>query len=587
MRNLLRIGTFFVLSATLPGFSLRAQQITTSTGLVQKASADNLAAMLVAVEATDPLPAAAAPAAGNFYSAAHLNWPPMPGNVNQLPVWPLGGNCYLVDDRDFSEAASGMGMRWLSLATESFESLNGPEVSAPVYGSNDLWLEITGFSGGQVNLSLHNPTNEIYAIWNTTNLLVGWDVAVEVWPTNAEVMPFTVPTLGRADLFLRAQDWTEVDSNSDGIPDWWIWKYFGDLSETATNLDSQGRTLLYDYQNGLDPNAIQFTVRLGNRHYNTTTATGNYLVVAGTPAYEAVLLANTNFDNAVWQPYDGVVHMDLGATDGVYRVWMGLKGRADDSQATWIGTEVTLTRTLPQITITSPTNAVVAQPYLQLQGYSAMPLGRVACDFNGVTNKPGFIIGHTLDTNTLSYTRDYFQCYDLLLTNGVNSITLHATDPAGNTFTTNLAVTLDYSSATNPVIEIIWPQDGMQICGSSLTLRGWTEDAAAKVAAMITDVSGNTNVVAGVVERDGKLWVEGLPLGVGTNQVILWVTNAAGLLSVTNLSVVKSDMTFALTSVSGDLWLPTVNVSGTISDPTAAVWVNGVEGTNNGDGTWR
>ncbi|MGA3284638.1 MAG: hypothetical protein ABSD57_09305 [Verrucomicrobiota bacterium] len=34
------------------------------------------------------------------------------------------------------------------------------------------------------------------------------------------------------------------------------------------------------------------------------------------------------------------------------------------------------------------------------------------------------------------------------------------------------------------------------------------------------------------------------------------------------------------------MWQPTVNLTGTISDATYAVWVNGVKGTNNGNGTW-
>jgi hypothetical protein len=66
----------------------------------------------------------------------------------------------------------------------------------------------------------------------------------------------------------------------------------------------------------------------------------------------------------------------------------------------------------------------------------------------------------------------------------------------------------------------------------------------------------------------------------------LWVTNSAGLSSETNISLVKSDMTLAVTNIDGDLWLPTVNVSGLISEATYSVWVNGVQGTNYGDGTW-
>jgi hypothetical protein len=58
-------------------------------------------------------------------------------------------------------------------------------------------LEPTGVSNGQAYLNLHNATNQVYAIWSTTNLLVGWNVETEVWPTNGVVMPFTVPTLDR------------------------------------------------------------------------------------------------------------------------------------------------------------------------------------------------------------------------------------------------------------------------------------------------------------------------------------------------------------------------------------------------------
>ncbi|MGH7991021.1 MAG: hypothetical protein ACREDS_12630, partial [Limisphaerales bacterium] len=45
-------------------------------------------------------------------------------------------------------------------------------------------------------------------------------------------------------------------------------------------------------------------------------------------------------------------------------------------------------------------------------------------------------------------------------------------------------------------------------------------------------------------------------------------------------------MTLTLDNTDGDLWNPTVNVSGSISDPTATVYVNGVQGTNYGNGTW-
>ena len=131
-----------------------------------------------------------------------------------------------------------------------------------------------------------------------------------------------------------------------------------------------------------------------------------------------------------------------------------------------------------------------------------------------------------------------------------------------------------------------WPVNGMQICGGSFTLRGLVDDPSATVVASITDTNGDTNIVTGSVERSGVLWVQNLPLAEGTNLVTLWVTNAAGLLSMTNLMVVKSGMTMSLDWIDGDLWMPTVNAGGSVSDASYNVWVNGVEATNNGDGTW-
>ena len=241
---------------------------------------------------------------------------------------------------------------------------------------------------------------------------------------------------------------------------------------------------------------------------------------------------------------------------------------------------------------------MVAQPYVQLQGYSPLPLAGVTYDLSNavtfVTDQPGNLIGQTLDTNTLSFTTNYFQCFDIPLTNGPNWIAVHCSDAAGNVTTTNLSIALDYSAATNPVIRLTWPTNSMAICASSFTLRAWTEDASATVGARMVDTGGNTNLLSGVMERSGVLWVDNVPLAEGSNWLTLWVTNAAGLSSETNIILVKSDMVLTLTNIDGlslpqvdaHLWLPQVDVSGLVDDPTATIYVNGVEGTNYGDGTW-
>jgi len=82
--------------------------------------------------------------------------------------------------------------------------------------------------------------------------------------------------------------------------------------------------------------------------------------------------------------------------------------------------------------------------------------------------------------------------------------------------------------------------------------------------------------------------VEDLPLSSGTNVLTIVVTDAVGNTSVTNINLAPSQVVITMNPVTPDsqLWQPTVNLSGTISALDYPVWVNGVKGTNHGDGTW-
>ena len=74
-------------------------------------------------------------------------------------------------------------------------------------------------------------------------------------------------------------------------------------------------------------------------------------------------------------------------------------------------------------------------------------------------------------------------------------------DLAGNVTVTNINLTLDFSSDhTPPVLTLVYPQDGDEVCGTSFTFRGLLDDPTATVMAQIVDPSGNTNNVNGLVE---------------------------------------------------------------------------------------
>jgi len=333
-------------------------------------------------------------------------------------------------------------------------------------------------------------------------------------------------------------------------------------------------------------------MRLGSRHFNTTNVTGSLVLTKGVPAQQAILVNDKDFAHAVWTKFDQNISFEIGPTDGVYEVWIGMKGFAPNDSPTWIGTDVYLDRKAPEIVISTPTNnTTVTAPWLQLKGYSPEELQSITYDLSNamtmITNQPGYSSTTDMDSNTREYTRNWFHCTDILLTNGLNAISVHCADNVGNVTTTNINITLDLASAAPPSIRVTWPRDGMDLAQSSFTLRGWTEDAASVISATIMDSNGNTNTIRGMVERTGVLWVDGLPLGDGTNQVILSVTNAAGLGATTNFCVFKSDMILAVTSITGSLWNPTVSLDGNVSDGNAQVWVNGVQGTNYRNGKWH
>ncbi len=101
----------------------------------------------------------------------------------------------------------------------------------------------------------------------------------------------------------------------------------------------------------------------------------------------------------------------------------------------------------------------------------------------------------------------FFQCLAVDLTNGENTVALRATDLAGNTSVTSFSYTLN-SDTTPPVLTLGWPQDGMTLCGGTFTVDGWLDDPTAAITLSYVDGQGNPQTVAGVVERDGRFWVE-------------------------------------------------------------------------------
>jgi len=122
LMNLIKkhFGSLFILGGFIVVLTLvRAQETPMPEQTIQ--SLTDLEVMLQALESTTPVPPESLPRSGTFWSAqfapgSHHAWPPLPGNILGLPVWPLGDGSYLLDDRNvdwpFAPARPRQQSRW-------------------------------------------------------------------------------------------------------------------------------------------------------------------------------------------------------------------------------------------------------------------------------------------------------------------------------------------------------------------------------------------------------------------------------------------------------------------------------------------
>ena len=221
------------------------------------------------------------PLFGNFYFAQNYGitpatgldafGPPLPADLRpDLPLYSLGNGNYVIDDYGVDYAAQSAAMSRSGMMGMGEDDSGGmtPMFS---FSTDGLWLEMTGVTNGLAYLDLNNATNQVYEILTKTNLsLTNWTIENEVWPTNSTVMPFNISELGRTNLFVWAMDWTGVTENGNTTPDWWFWNYFGITALSDSDLDSRGNTLLYDYQNQLDPNSGSVLIWIKTGQHSAT-----------------------------------------------------------------------------------------------------------------------------------------------------------------------------------------------------------------------------------------------------------------------------------------------------------------------------
>jgi hypothetical protein len=275
---------------------------------------DQLQAFLTLLESTPTISAAALPrhgmAGGAFFSLQNPNWPPLPGDVNGNPVW-QGDGIYLLDDLGFDYRLAGQshfhtGRRAANAGTlstasgvhaeddnggggmappggESDAVTNSPDgltYPPPNYGTN-LFLALQGTSNNLTSLLISNTTADVLLeLQGCTNLVSGnwFSVGFVNGSELTNCTPASVPVSQQGTLFFRIRSW--MDTYDTGIPDWWWYEYFGQI----TNVDAYAQDPAGD---GYD-NLAKFDLGLNpNLYFNTNTPGGFFgaLDASGTNAY--------------------------------------------------------------------------------------------------------------------------------------------------------------------------------------------------------------------------------------------------------------------------------------------------------------
>lgn len=528
--------------------------------------------------------------------------------TNGVPFVPIFGD--FADENNFS-VGNNIWINPAEGAIDELETFNYPLSAAAVFQAYTNAACAISITGQPQNQAVMVGSNATFAVAASSQLPLYYQWYYDtntplVGATNAS-LTFTVETSSRgiysvavsniaASVFSTNATLTLFgDSDSNGLGDEWEMEYFGHLGNDPDTFDGIGHTFLYDYQHGIDP--LTFLLLTTNRFVNTTSVPVKVLLTGGIPYYYTYIADPTNFNGvgSNWYSYvSSNITVTFSPTEGEHDVLIGLRDSPTNADPAWVEVAITFDTNAPVITVTNPAaGATVSEPMIQIQGYVNKNVRAITFDVTNaaglLTNQTGYIIGEFFDTNAVDFTTNYFQLYDVPLTNGANTIIIHATDLAGNTATTNLSVTLNYSNDTMPpVLQLVWPQDGTKVAGNSFTLKATIDDTLAIVTATVANSSGTSPTVFGTVQRNGNVWLPNLPLTPGPNTVTITVTDPAGNTSTTTINVVGNPATDGITMEPiAALNQSSIAVTGTVTVANAnSVLANGITATLDGSGNW-
>jgi hypothetical protein len=365
-----------------------------------------------------------------------------------------------------------------------------------------------------------------------------------------------------------------ADRDNDGLPDWWEFNHFGGLSQLGTqDYDSDGTDNAIAFTYGLDPNHIQFNVSFPKGHVTNPVLAGSLHVTGGHPAKMAVLIDSEDFASAPWAAYppNNLLTVSLPA-DGNHGIWVGLKGRADDSLATWHCERVILESTPPALAFdtTGPgaPPSAVSTPTVLLRGSSSASLSKVRYDVGPLLSQVGAVLCGAYDLQTGDLGPSAFECLKVPLQPGANTITVRGWDLAGNQ--SSVSRTITYTPQEAPrTLSITWPPDNAQISGGTFMICGNVADPSVSV---VVTADGEEAMPAYVEPGTPACFiVKDIPLRTGTKTYTAKATYPGGSTLQAPVSVTQSPVSIGCNFNP----IQKFDVSVWMDIPATAVSVNG------------
>jgi hypothetical protein len=298
---------------------------------IRSLSDEDLTNFVGALAATPSIPYASLPTnewgmvvGSTFYSLQHLgDWPPLPLNPMQCPVWQLS-DCFVIDDLNVSYAATGTTVTTQQSAmtltaddetsppnpgdggdgTTNTSALGGNPGIVIDYGTN-LFIYGSVAAGGYLTAAASNTIEDVYyEIQSCTNLIqANWQT--EGTFPGSELTNWTAFSVfqgQRTNLFVRLR--SLIDTYEIGIPDWWQLYYFGEVGiDPDASAANDGFSNLQKFDMGLNP----------TNYYNPNGPPGffGYLDATGTNAFIA------------WSPAPGPV-INYSIQRGIFNSLSGL-----------------------------------------------------------------------------------------------------------------------------------------------------------------------------------------------------------------------------------------------------------------------